>query len=971
MSIFQLHSRVQHYAWGDRDFIPALLGMENPDGRPFAELWLGAHPDLPSTIEVNGKPALLNEFFAAAAEENLGPAVAREFGGQLPYLFKVLSAAAPLSIQTHPSKEQARSGFAREDAASIPRSARNRNYRDTNHKPELIAALTAFYGLRGFRPLKEIAQALRDVPEFRALMSDFQPSSACLKSLYEKIMNLSQDGVDSILTPLIERLKEADQKTPFTRDDREYWVLRANREYSKGSHRDRGIFSVYLLNLVHLKPGEAVYLPAGILHAYLEGSGIEIMANSNNVIRGGLTSKHVDVPELLDNVTFEGAASEIIHPTQLPGTQEWVFKTPFREFELRRIEVTQEQPHRNGSNHSADILVICDVKGDAPVTVTSGEDKLDLRKGDAFLAPYGHAYTIVTSSAATLFKATVPQDSTPLFRGVRPTALAFGTSGLRGLVTDITDLEAYINTRGFLDYLFRTGDVAEDETVCIAGDRRPSTESADGGIMTAVARAIEDAGLKVDNLGKIPTPALVYHALQQGRPSVMVTGSHIPFDRNGIKFNKRRGEVLKSDERGILEAVARLRHTEYARPDRDSLFQDDAIFKKGLRPTLPPVNDAARHDYLRRYLDFFPAYGLRGLRVVFFQHSAVGRDLLVELLRQLGAEVIPAGRSEEFVAIDTEDITHERLHDLQGMADDAIAEHGPIHAVLSTDGDSDRPLVLGIDQHNKVRFFGGDLLGIVVADYLDADAISVPISANDAVDLHFAPRGVTPVKTRIGSPYVIKSMQEAQAAGKARVVGWEANGGFLTGSSIRKDNRTLEPLPTRDAVLPLLAVLFSAIEKRCSLTELFAQLPPRYSKAGLLDGFPQEKSRRLIQRFSPGDDRVQEVQFEGDAVHLVFSDEHSETASKSATAELHDTRQRLGTYFTSERGFDDVIRINTIDGLRVCFRNGDIGHIRPSGNAPQLRIYAVANTQTRANDIVEMSIREPNGLLRNLEAGVS
>jgi phosphomannomutase len=292
------------------------------------------------------------------------------------------------------------------------------------------------------------------------------------------------------------------------------------------------------------------------------------------------------------------------------------------------------------------------------------------------------------------------------------------------------------------------------------------------------------------------------------------------------------------------------------------------------------------------------------------------------------------------------------------MTDDAIREHGPIHAVVSTDGDSDRPLILGIDPDNKVRFFGGDLLGIVVADYLDTDAISVPISTNDAVDFYFEKRGVKPNKTKIGSPHVIKSMEEARSVGKSRVVGWEANGGFLTGSFIRKNKRTLEALPTRDAVLPL------------SLVELFAQLPPRYSKAGLIDEFPQETSRALIRRFSSTDEQVKEVRFEKKAVTLVFADGNSETASKSATAEQQDIRQQLAIHFTSEGGFDDVVRINTIDGVRIYFKNGDIAHIRPSGNAPQLRIYAVANTQARANDIVEKSLREPDGLLRKLEAEV-
>ncbi|MHC4350295.1 MAG: phosphohexomutase domain-containing protein [Planctomycetota bacterium] len=525
------------------------------------------------------------------------------------------------------------------------------------------------------------------------------------------------------------------------------------------------------------------------------------------------------------------------------------------------------------------------------------------------------------------------------FRGRRPTALAFGTSGLRGLVDDITDLEAYVNTKGFLDYLFRVGDAAPRDAVCIAGDRRPSTDSPDRSIMRAVARAIEDAGLMVDNLGLIPTPALTYYALQQGCASVMITGSHIPFDRNGIKFNRTAGEVLKSDEAGILEAVATVRRSEYERPDAASLFQDDGMFKAGEGRPLPAVNEDAKRIYLQRYLDFFPHGGLAGTRIVFFQHSAVGRDLFVELLRELGAEVHPAARSEDFIPIDTEDIPAERLEDLQAMADRVAGAHGPVDAVLSTDGDSDRPLLCGVDAGGRVRFYGGDLLGLVVAEYLQADAISVPISANDAVDIQSARRGVTPVKTRIGSPYVIRSMQEARARGAEVVVGWEANGGFLLGSAVDRNGRTLEPLPTRDAVLPILAALFASIDGGCSLVELLGALPPRFSKAGLIDEFPQATSRALVERFSPGDSPARE-----------------ETI-----------RDELAGFFDAEGGFDAIVQINTIDGVRVYFANGDIAHIRPSGNAPQLRLYACADTQARADEIVALGIREPDGILRRLE----
>lgn len=498
------------------------------------------------------------------------------------------------------------------------------------------------------------------------------------------------------------------------------------------------------------------------------------------------------------------------------------------------------------------------------------------------------------------------------FRGKNPTALAFGTSGLRGLVTDITDLEAYINTRGFLSYVG-----AHEGVVALAGDLRPSTDR----ILKAVARAIEDAGCSVDFLGKIPTPALTYYALERSSPSVMVTGSHIPFDRNGIKFGKPGGEVLKDDEAGILEAVAEAREVEYRRRREESSFGDDGMLHD--TRLLPPVNPDGSEAYIRRYLDFFPASGLLGKRIIVFQHSAVGRGILVEILTRLGASVIPTRRSETFIPIDTEDITGQRLAELQQMAD----AEGGADAIVSTDGDSDRPLVVGLDSDGKVHFFGGDLLGIIVAKYLGADAVAIPISANDAVDLEFD--NVT--KTKIGSPYVVKAMQEAEGD---NIVGWEANGGFLTGSVIEKDGRTLAPLPTRDAVLPILCALYASAEKNCTLVELFSELVPRFSKAGLIDDFPREGSLEIIRRFTRGD----------------FA---------SIAAEL-------SKVFTSELGFDAITDINTIDGLRIFFANGDIAHIRPSGNAPQLRIYAVANTEARAEEIVALALREPDGILRAL-----
>ncbi|HXL08941.1 MAG TPA: hypothetical protein VN966_01845, partial [Candidatus Bathyarchaeia archaeon] len=412
---------------------------------------------------------------------------------------------------------------------------------------------------------------------------------------------------------------------------------------------------------------------------------------------------------------------------------------------------------------------------------------------------------------------------TASFLNYTPVPLAFGTSGLRGLVKDITDLEAYINVKAALRYLLSIGDIDAGSGVVIAGDLRPSTDR----IMRACAQAIIDSGCRVENAGKIPTPALISHAISAGRAGVMVTGSHIPFDRNGIKINKSVGEVLKSDELGITREIERVRVDEYSRTAATSAFDASGMFKR--TPDLPSVDSAAEEAYVRRYLTSFTRGGLSGVRVLVYQHLAVCRDILPQILRELGAEVVTAGRSETFVSIDTENITDEQLDRLEEFAVAAEASGRPLHAIVSTDGDSDRPLVTAVlpaaEVHpggRRVRFLPGDLLGIVVAEYLRADAAAVPISANDAVERRMGERGVALEKTKIGSPYVISALDELHRAGKhTRIVGWEANGGFLTGSDIAVTAGTLIALPTRDSTLPILANLFAAAEQRIGLAALW------------------------------------------------------------------------------------------------------------------------------------------------------
>jgi phosphomannomutase len=565
---------------------------------------------------------------------------------------------------------------------------------------------------------------------------------------------------------------------------------------------------------------------------------------------------------------------------------------------------------------------------------------------------------------------TEPKIAPAAFLNYTPVPLAFGTSGLRGFVKDITDLESYINVKATLRYLLSIGDIRPRGTVVIAGDLRPSTDR----IMRACARAIIDLGCRVENAGKIPTPALVLHSLFTGRAGVMVTGSHIPFDRNGIKINKSAGEILKSDEAGIIREVESVRIEEYSRSAATSVFDASGMLK---HPTdLPPLDTAAEEAYIRRYLQSFIPGGLAGLRILVYQHSAVGRDILARILRELGAEVVTAGRSNTFIPIDTENITDEQLGYLEEFALGAESAGAPLDAIVSTDGDSDRPLVTAVlpaaerrSGARRVRFLPGDLLGIVVADYLGADAAAVPISANDAVERRMHERGVSLLKTKIGSPYVISAIDELRGDGRhSRIVGWEANGGFLTGSDIVSASGTLAALPTRDATLPVLANLFAAAGQGISLHVLWDRLPARFGRAGLIDNFPVAVSQTILANLLPAG-RVIEVEFDGTGSVRDRSRANT-TPALLAAMPAGDWRRRKATlarFFTPALGFDDIARINVLDGVRLYFQNGDVAHFRPSGNAPQLRIYANSDSQARADQIVELALREPDGILRTLE----
>jgi phosphomannomutase len=374
-------------------------------------------------------------------------------------------------------------------------------------------------------------------------------------------------------------------------------------------------------------------------------------------------------------------------------------------------------------------------------------------------------------------------------------------------------------------------------------------------------------------------------AARRGLPAVMVTGSHIPFDRNGLKFYRPDGEIGKADEAGILAAM-------------------DA--PQAAAPALAPERaetDAAA-PYVDRLVRFFPARALAGWRVGVWRHSAAGRDVTDAALRALGAETVPLGETEGFVAVDTEAVNP----DDEAQARAWTAGHD-LHALVSTDGDGDRPLVAD----ETGAFLRGDILGVLTARALGADAAAAPINANSALERcgWFA----RTLRTRIGSPYVIEGMERLAAQGARLVAGFEANGGFLLGGeAVSETGARLEPLPTRDALTPMLAVLVMAATRGVPLSRLTADLPARATASDRITETPTAASQALIARL---------------------------TADPAA---------RDG--FLAAAGLGPAQAIDTTDGLRMTLADDEIAHLRPSGNAPELRAYAEAADSARASALV-------------------
>ena len=396
--LLPLRGEIQNYAWGGKNYISQLLKKKN-NQQNCAEYWLGAHRSAPSFISTLKGDVSLDNYLNNNLTESLGAKTLHKFG-KLPFLFKVLDVKEMLSIQVHPTKKAAEIGFKNENDLGIPLNAPHRNYKDDNHKPEVMVALSDFWLLHGFLAKNELQKVLNEIEEFESLIPIFKNEGYL--GLYKKVMNLCNEEINAMLASLIDRIMplyvagKLDKKSP------DYWAAKAVASSTDKTILDKGIFSIYFFNLVQLQKGEAIFQDAGIPHAYLEGQNIELMANSDNVLRGGLTKKHVDVNELIKHISFTETIPNILKGDLQKDNLERVFVTPAPDFELSEIIIPVHKVYKSISKTPQILLLL-----DGEVEIMENGNLLKLTKGKSVFLKANCNYKIIATKKATIYKAKV------------------------------------------------------------------------------------------------------------------------------------------------------------------------------------------------------------------------------------------------------------------------------------------------------------------------------------------------------------------------------------------------------------------------------------------------------------------------------------------------------------------------------------------------------------------------------------
>ncbi len=486
--------------------------------------------------------------------------------------------------------------------------------------------------------------------------------------------------------------------------------------------------------------------------------------------------------------------------------------------------------------------------------------------------------------------------------------VTFGTSGARGLVKNMTDRICYSYTLGFISHLLQSQQMGKKQVIAIAGDLRASTPK----IMNACAKAIKDSGLRVINCGFIASPAITLYGIEKSIATIMVTGSHIPDDRNGIKFNTPMGEILKEDEQHIRKQQINV---------PEELFSG-ASFKHS-ENFLAPMTHDAQQLYIQRFTHFFNHDSLAGLNLGLYQHSGVARDDLSTILEALGAKVTRLNRSNHFIPVDTEAVRNED-HQLAKQ----WSEKYHFDAILSTDGDADRPL---ISDENGI-WLRGDVIGILCANYLNIKHIVTPVSSNTAVEKSNLFESVS--RSKIGSPYVIAQMNKLIENGCTSIAGYEANGGFLSADDINLNGKQLKKLPTRDAAIVMIALLHLSKIKRQPISLLAQSLPQRFTYSDRIKNIKTPISQKIIQDYLDGVEGKAKLQ---------------------------------ANFGASKENNSKIVLIDHTDGLRVTFENQNIIHFRPSGNAPEFRCYTEASSIELAQKLNKYCISKIKTMANNTE----
>ena len=399
--VLKLEGKLQHYDWGGISFLSRLLQIPNPGQKPFAEYWMGAHEQGSASLIITPDQKIkLSQYIRAFPSETIGDTTWNRFG-RLPYLLKILDVKDMLSIQVHPSKKNAEKEFELENEKGVGLLEPHRNYKDDNHKPELMYALSEFWLLHGFKPPELLLSTLQSAPELSWLIPVFAKGN--YESMYRLVMEMEQSRVDELLGSLLQRIIPAYRENRLEKSREDFWAARAALTFNNGNHIDRGIFSIYFFNLVNLHPGEAIFQDAGLPHAYLEGQNIEIMANSDNVLRGGLTPKHVDVKELMKHIQFDETIPTPIRAHHI-SDHEMAFHTPAPDFELSLIQL-QEWDTMLSVAQGAEIFFV--LEGEVEIIENSSNSFVSQR-GNAFIAFDAANFRVRSINQSLFCKASVP-----------------------------------------------------------------------------------------------------------------------------------------------------------------------------------------------------------------------------------------------------------------------------------------------------------------------------------------------------------------------------------------------------------------------------------------------------------------------------------------------------------------------------------------------------------------------------------